>query len=226
MQKEFDPRAAFEALQQMKESGKVQVSTEEPAKEGDPITLTVTSKDTPEKRSVYVVNANTKLVERMTICRRRDGQWQEAGHIDYLEYNKGIDPQVFQLDLPKDVITVDRTKLIIGLEKGDLTDNEIAAKVAREFFEAIIAGDYAKAGLLLGGMPAERMKEAFGRVKYQRIVEVGTPAPGPIPEMKALQVPITIEYKDGDGKVMQRKFAPFIRSVYEHPERWEICGGI
>ena len=50
--------------------------------------------------------------------------------------------------------------------------------MAREFFEAIIAEDYAKAGLLLGGMPAERMKEVFGRVKYQRIVEVGKPAAG------------------------------------------------
>ena len=52
-----------------------------------------------------------------------------------------------------------RSNRTIGLEKGDLTNDEIAAKVAREFFEALIAEDYAKAGLLLEGMPAERMKE-------------------------------------------------------------------
>ena len=57
-----------------------------------------------------MVNPNTKLVERMTIYRRHDGQWEQAGHIEYLEYNKEIDPQVFQLDLPKDVITVDQIK--------------------------------------------------------------------------------------------------------------------
>jgi hypothetical protein len=33
----------------------------------------------------------------------------------------------------------------------------IAAKVAREFFEALIAQDYEKAGLLYAGMPAARM---------------------------------------------------------------------
>ena len=86
----------------------MEVATEEPAKEGEPITLTVTSKDKPDQRAVYVVNPNTKLVERMTIYRQHDGQWEQVGLIEYLDYNKEIDPRVFQLDLPKDVMTVDQ----------------------------------------------------------------------------------------------------------------------
>ena len=53
--------------------------------------------------------------------------------------------------------------------------------MAKEFFEALIAEDYAKAGLLMEGMPAEKMKEMFGRFKFQRIVEVGKPVAGSTP---------------------------------------------
>ena len=59
----------------------------------------------------------------------------------------------------------DQINPIVGLEKGDLTDEEIAAKVAREFFEAVIAADYRKAGLLYEGIPAEKMKETFGHCR-------------------------------------------------------------
>ena len=77
---------------------------------------------------------------------------------EYLDYNKEIDPKVFQLEMPKDTITIDEIKnkeRSTGLVKGDLTDGEIAAKVAREFFEALIAGNYQKVDELLPAMPAE-----------------------------------------------------------------------
>jgi hypothetical protein len=124
--------------------------------------------------------------------------------------------------LPKDVVTIDQINRKIGAEKGSLTDNEIATKVARQFFEALIAEDYEKAGLILEGIPAEKMKEMFGRFKFQRIVEIGKPGPGPRPEMQAIQVPVTVEMKGSQT----RKFAPLIRPVYGHPDRWGICGGI
>ncbi len=66
MRKQFDPKAAFDELQAMKASGKAEVATKEPAKEGDPITLTAASKDNSDQRAVFTVNPNTKLVERVT----------------------------------------------------------------------------------------------------------------------------------------------------------------
>jgi hypothetical protein len=229
MQKQFDPKLAFEDLQAMKASGKVEVVTQEPAKKGDPITLTATPKDSPNQRLVYSVNPSTKLVERMTISRQQDGQWEQTGCIEYLDYNEEIDPTVFQLDLPADVVTVDQIHQTIGLEQGDLTKDEVAAKVAREFFEALIAEDYAKAGLLLEGMPAEKMKEMFGRFKFLRIVEVGKPLAGKHPDPTALQVPIKVEL-EGTGSNVGRKeihqFTPYVRPVYGRPDRWGICGGI
>ena len=41
---------------------------------------------------MYAVNPNTKLVERMTTYRQHDGQWEQVGSIEYLDYNKEIDP--------------------------------------------------------------------------------------------------------------------------------------
>ena len=225
------------------------------------------------------------------------------------------------MELPKDIVTVDQINQKVGLEKGNLTDDEIATKVAKEFFEALIAEDYEKAGLIMEGMPAEKMKESYGSFKFRRIFEVGKPVPGPIPEMKAIQVPVTVEWGEGNKWVQRfearvpltddesatkaakkffeslvkedeaatremlakglvfegfdankadkikeffgrykllrivevgkpgpypnsklievpvkiemeiknsqsRKFSPYIRPVYGHPDRWGICGGI
>jgi hypothetical protein len=229
MRKQFDPKAAFEALQAEKASGKVEIATEEPVKKGDPITLTVTSKGNTDQRNVVVVDPNTKLVTRMTIYRQHDGQWQQAGFIEYLDYNKEIDPGLFRLDVPKDVLTVDQINQTIGLEKGNLTNEEIAAKVVKEFFEALIAEDYGKAGFLLEGLPAEKMKEMFGRFRFLRIVEIGKPVAGKHPDPTALQVPIKLEWEgsgDKAGKKEVKEFTPYVRPVYGHPDRWDICGGI
>jgi hypothetical protein len=217
----FDPKLAFETIQNAKKAGNAHVETKEPAGKGEPITLTVTYKDNPNRRAICEVDADTKLMERITTYDLRDGQWKQVQIAEFLDYNKEIDPRVFKLDLPKDVYIIDQINQQIGLAKGDLTQDEIAAKVAKEFFEALIAEDYKKAGLLLEGMPADKMKEMFGRFKFKRIVTIGKPVPGPRPEMKAIQVPIKVE---ADGTNMQ--FAPLIRPVYGHADRWDICGGI
>jgi hypothetical protein len=128
--------------------------------------------------------------------------------VEYLDYNKEIDPKIFNLDLPKDVITVDQIKLKPGLVKGDLTDDQIAAKVAREFFEALIAKDYGKAGLMYGGIPAEKMKERFGSIQFSRIVEIGKPTAGLHPDPTALAVSVKVEC--GPRKWVQ-EFSPQVR---------------
>ena len=88
---------------------------------------------------------------------------------EYLDYNKPIDPKVFATELPKDVVTIDRIKTAARHWKGTTHEDEIATKVAREFFEALIAKDYEKAGLIYGGFPAEKMK-GYGRFDFSRIV--------------------------------------------------------
>jgi hypothetical protein len=197
-----DPKLLFEELQARKGAGVAQVATKEPAREGEPITLTVTYKDAPNKRQVCEVDPKTKLLQRVTTYRRQGDDWKQVELREYLEYNKEIDPKIFQLDLPKDVLSIDQIKRKPGLVKGDLSNEQIATKVVREFFEALIAKDYEKAGLILGGTPAERMKEMFARFKFFRVVEMGKPTSDP--RRHALVVPIKVEWEIKDNKVVKQ----------------------
>ena len=130
---------------------------------------------------------------------------------------------VVNLDAVSGGINFDNLK--IGLEKGNLTDSEIATKVAREFFEALIAEDYEKAGLLYEGIPAKKMKEVYGRFKFYRIVEIGKPIAGVGVHPDKTQVPVKVEWEGTAGKEV-KQFDPYIRAVYGHPDRWGISGGI
>jgi hypothetical protein len=219
----FDPKLAFERLQQDIAADKVSVETKEPEKEGNPITLTVASKKHPNRKKIYEVDSNTKLVQRLTDNNGPDGQ---TVVINYLDYNRPIDSSVFHLALPKDIVTIDQINNIVGIEKGELSDNDISVKVAREFFEALIAEDYQKAGQLYEGIPAAALKKLLGekQVKFLRIVEVGQPAPAPDPKTKAIQVPIKVEI-EAKGKKALEQFTLFVREVYKQPGRWGMCGG-
>jgi outer membrane lipoprotein-sorting protein len=219
----FDPKQAFEQLQKDIAADKVSVETKEPEKEGDPITLSVTSKKHSDRKQVYEVDPKTKLVQRLTDNNGPDGK---TVVVNYLDYNQPIDSSVFQLVLPNDIVTIDQINNVVGMEKGDLSDNEISVKVVREFFEALIAEDYQKAGQLYEGIPAAALKKLLGekQVKFLRIVEVGLPAPAPNPKMKAIQVPIKVEV-EAKGKKVVEQFTPFVRQVYKQQGRWGMCGG-
>ena len=220
MRSMFDPKFAFEQLQADRQAGKVEVATKQPAKEGEPITLTVTSKSAADHREVYEVDAKTKLVQRVTDYRRRDGQWEQTSQREYLDYNKEMDPKVLALQVPKGVLTIDRIKHKVGLDKGNLSDAEIATEVAREFFAAIIAGDYEKASPLYEGLPAEELKKAWQHFKLLRIVEIGKPKS--ISASDAMQVPVKVEM-EVNGQKTVREFSPYIRA---ESGRWTISGGI
>lgn len=221
----YDPKLALEELQAAEKAGKSKVETKQPAKDGEPVTLTVASKDASDRREVYEIDAKTKLVSRVIDYRREGDQWKLISQRDYLDYNREIDPKIFQPEMPKDVVRIDQIHQTIGLEKGNLSDDEIAMKVAKDFFESLIAEDYQKAGSIFSGMPAEKMKELFSRLKFHRIVEVGKPKPAPNPLMKAIQVPVKVEMET-DGKKEIREFSPYVRPVHTQPDRWEIIGGI
>lgn len=222
---DYDPKLAFEQLQADKKAGKVRVETREPTEEGQPVTLTVTSKETPDKQQLYDVDPKSKLVERVFEMGRKDGRWQVVQMREYLDYNKEFDPSVFQLATPKGFVTVDRIKTKVGLEKGNLTDDEIATKVAKEFFEALIAGDYQKASPLFSGMPADQLKRPFEQrhIKFLRIIEIGKPLAGKHPDKRALRVPVKVEMDVNGEKVIQ-DLKPYVRP--EDAGRWTICGGI
>jgi hypothetical protein len=220
-----DPKLAFERLQEDKAAGKVEVKTEQPANDSEPIVLTVTSKINTDQKQVYEVNPQAKLVERVTYYRRAGEKWEQVALHQYLDYNKPIDPNIFQPEIPEGVTVVDQINRKPGLVKGDLTDDEIAKKVVREFFEALIAADFDKAGVIFESTPGTWVKEHFGEIKFRRIVEIGKPGPAWNPLLKALKVPARVEV-EVKGQREVRDFSPAVRPPYGQPDRRVICGGI
>ena len=120
---------------------------------------------------------------------------------------------------------VDMTAQDIGLEKGELTNNQIAEQVVREFFEALIAKDYAKAGSLCGGLPGEGVKQMLGSVDYLRIISIGQPYPDADPRTEFVRVPCEVQIS-ANGKPGSKKFDLGVRPIYGQPNRWAIQGGI
>lgn len=221
----IDPKCAFERLDADRRAGKVQVRTGRAKQKGGPFEVTVTTRDQPNKREVWLVDGRTKLVQQWSKYELINGEWAKTMTCEYLDYNQRIPAEIWSPQLPADIVRIDQTTQTIGLSRGNLSENEIAVKVAREFFEALIAKDYAKAGQILEGMPASRVRQAFGGVKVLRIVEVGQPHPDADPRTKFVIVPVKVEIERDGQKVIQ-DFAPGIRAAYKQPDRWVISGHI
>jgi hypothetical protein len=225
----FAPKLACEQLQAAEKAGKMQVATKEPANEGEPITLTVTFKDAPNRRTVFELDPRTKLVQRMIKYHRHGDQWEQVSQLDYLDYNKEIDPKVFQPEVPKDAITIDLGKIDhskSGLAQGDLSDDQIATKVTKECLDALIAGDYQKAGQLNGGVPGEAFKNMFEQqqVKFLHIVEIGKPFhDARYPGLLTVPVKVEVEIK-GKTTVSEKKL--FVGPVDKNSHQWSVEGGL
>jgi hypothetical protein len=212
----MNPRLLVEDVYQRQAAGKVRIETKQPFAPGEPITLTITSVESPEDTLIYWVDPKTKLLMQME---------RNLRITQYLDYNAPIDPALFTLNPPAGTMRIDRTTQEIGLTQGELSDHDIAVQVVREFFEALIARDYAKAGRLYEGIPAAKIEEGFGEIKVLRIVSIGEPTPSPQNGKTAVHIPCEIEIeKDGVRSIAE--FNPGVRTEEDFPDRWGIFGGI
>jgi len=229
--RQVDPRPAMERLYEQEKQGKVKVEIDEPSDSTQSIAVTATYEpegSRPGRRVVLLVDRATKLVTAMEVFQLKDDEYQQVGRTEFHDYNQAIDPRLFTLEdeIPADVMRVDQTTQEVGLAQGDLSDEEVAVEVARRFFTALIAEDYAAAGQLLEGIPADKMQEMFGSTKVLRIISIGPAGPHPIPETKGLVVPCTVEVRK-NGQISEWKLDRLgVRQVYNQPGRWTIFGGI
>jgi hypothetical protein len=131
--------------------------------------------------------------------------------------------------LPADVYRVDQVAQDVGLPQGNMTDEEAVVACVREFWEAVKARDYEKAGMMFGGIPAPKMQEWFGGMKIVRVVSIGEPTPHPIPGVGGFTVPCAVEFENPDGSTFMKEFPRIaVRPVDQenNPDRWNIHGGI
>jgi antitoxin component YwqK of YwqJK toxin-antitoxin module len=222
---QLDPKRTLQNLYEMQQKGEQDVKITEPEEEGDLITIEVVH---DKGREVFYVDPESKLLVRFEKQVLNGQDYVVTSAMEISGYNEPIDENVFTLgNLPKDVFVLDQVNQEIGLAQGNLSDDEIVVEVATQFFQALIDEDYAKAGLLMEGLPPERIKTMFPVWKFVRIVSIGKVVPHSIPLTRGLSVPCEIEMEHAEtGERMTGTFNPGIRKVHGRPDRWTIFSGI
>ena len=228
----FDPGLAVKGLDEQEGRGEVEIEIDQPTNKAEPIIVTATCLPGGLRagtRVVLFVDRATKLVTAIEFYKLKDGKYQCVQLIEYYDYNQPIEAEMFSLDedaIPADVMRIDQTTQKIGLVQGNLTDKEIAIKVVREFYEALIAKDYAKAGQLYSGVPADKIRERWEELNVVGIISIGEPVPHPTPRVGGFQVPCKIEVEKDGVKSVYEPYGPGVRPVHGQPERWNIHGGV
>ncbi|MHC4792276.1 MAG: hypothetical protein ACYS8Y_12755, partial [Planctomycetota bacterium] len=234
--RQYDPKRAVESLHARQVKGEVKIEIiDMPSNEVDPIVVTgtylsntyVLEGSMPQMREVFFIDQTTKLVTAIEVYKLKDGEYEYLGVYEYEDYNQPFNTEIFSLEdeIPVGIMRIhEYSGDNIGLAKGDLSNNEIAVKVVREFFEALIAEDFAKAGQLFGGMPATEAQDKFGNLNVLRIASIGEPVQHNKPS--SLRVPCTIEMEKDGETIEWQPDGPFVRQVYRHAGRWRIIGGI
>ncbi len=231
----FDPKSALQNFCELEKHGLVKLEINEPPKKDEPITVTSTNSSEVKDlgyevdRTVIFIDQSTKLVTTIEhYLLAENGDYELLGWTEFSDYDRRIEPTMFTLDdeVPPEVNRIDWTTEEIGLAQGKLSDKEIAVKIIREFYEALIAKDYAKSGRLYSNISAERMREKFAEFNVVRIISIGDPVPHPSPRTGGFQVPCKIEIEKDGVKSVYEPYGPGVRQVYGQPERWNIHGGV
>lgn len=194
----YDPKLILQRLYDEQEDGVTELRIEGPSQSNDSIYVeAINSVD--KTRLKLIVDSETKLVKQFSIyglCGRED---ELDFRVEFLVYNQPIDPSVFELSgIPDDALVVNRIGQFAGLERGGLTDEEIAVKVVRECLEATIAQNYNQVIRLMEGAPGDSfekfVEEEFG-AKLSRVISIGQPEPHDIWSI-ILCVPCEIEVEN------------------------------
>ena len=221
----LDPKHAIENVYEGQKKGDLVLDFHQPANKTDPIIIDV---EVPAEGRLLILSIDqaTKLLSSFEIHLLEDGEYKYQRTIEFHDYNQPIDPAMFVLEdeIPEDVIIIDQTDGPVGLEQGDLSDEEIAVEIVRQFFEAMVAKDYAAAGVLLSGISAEQMELLYGRLNIVEIVSIEQATTTSVD--KIFKVPCVLNVEK-DGQITQwSPEGPFVRQVENQPGRWEIMGGL
>ncbi|MHC4525183.1 MAG: hypothetical protein ACYSU8_06585 [Planctomycetota bacterium] len=236
-----DPKLIVKKLEQMQQEGTAQIEIDQPDQIDQPITITATLIEEDPlfgHQVVALVDQATKLVISLETL-KGDGKFdpktdhfgmEDFSQLEFFDYNQSFAEDIFTLNVPDDVMVVDQATRKVGLSLGNMSIEEMAVEVVRRFLQSILDEDYETAGLMYGGVPAEKIKESLGKQpegEILRVLSIGTAKihPNPDYENKAFVVPCTLEYVK-NGQIEQKTFNCVVREVDGQPGQWAICGGI
>jgi hypothetical protein len=188
---QIEPKALFERLYQQEQAGEIILDINEPQEKREPIKVTVTypqgSRSENWKKVLYVDQA-TKLVTKIEKFQFGGGQYNHVKTSEFSDYNQQIDPMMFNLtgEVPEDAKVVEMTDSETSLPQGDMTDEEFAREITRQFFEAVISKDFYKAGQLSLAAPGSMIEQSLSGANLLEILSIGPAYPDPDPDSNAM----------------------------------------
>jgi hypothetical protein len=238
---ELDPKQLVQKLENMQQAGTAQIEIEQPDDISKPIKITATLSE-PDlylgRQAIAYIDQATKLVLSLETLKGDGTLTHKNGHfgptdfnrIEFFDYNQPFSEKIFTLNVSEDAIVIDRASSLVGLSVENRTIEETAIEVAKQFMQSLIDKDYKKAGLMYGGLPAEKIQEAFDKNQegeILRVISIGPTEIHPNPDYKnkAFVVPCVLEIRQNE-QIKTKTYNSIIREVDGQPGRWAICGGI
>ena len=237
----IDPKRLVQKLMQMQDDETAQIVIEQPEQIDQPIVITATlAEEDPlwGHQAIALVDQATKLVISLETFKYDGTLTHKNGHggitdfnrIGFFDYNQIFEEDIFVLNVPDDAMIIDRATRKVGLSVGNMSIEETAVEIVKRFTQSILDEDYETAGLMYGGVPAEKIREALGKQpegEILRIISIGTAKIHPNPDYKdkAFVVPCTLEFIK-DGQIQQKTFKCVVGEVNGQPGQWAIYGGI
>jgi hypothetical protein len=233
---EFDPEKLMERIHDQIEDGEASIRVSDLLTQGH-ITIEVMEENERQWRRVLLVDPKTDLVFRMDTYEPyepedpNDEDYDDESYVEgnykylfgteVLEYNKPLDPKIFQPNFPADTIIIDQTAGAVGMAQGDLNNEEIASQLIRQALEAWAADDYDTAGLLFGGAPKEFFMQRASEKPMGDIV-VEKPEWCPL-EPNRLRYRIICHYVvEQEGQLITTKEYYCVTTVSGQPGRWFV----
>jgi len=201
--KDYDPKLILQQLYDDSQGNEaIELTISEPTQDGDPIYVEAINYDN-NTRLELIVDPETRLIMQLSEYSLGEQEDELIKRIEFFAYNQPVNPFIFELSgIPDDAFIYDQVDQLVGLEKGDLTEDEIAIKVVYECLEATIAQDYEEVSRLMEGDPGESfedfLKEEF-EARLTRIVSIGQPKPHEIWN-NILFVPCEIEVENEESE--------------------------
>jgi hypothetical protein len=226
---ELAPGVIFDRLYEQEKRGEVLVDIREPTKKSEPIVVTVTYPEGSKSetwKKVFYVDQTTKLVLKVDKYGLRSKGFEHIKTLEFLDYNQPIDPMMFTLDgdVPADVKVIDMSEVEIGMPQGDMTDQEIAQKVTRDFFEAVIAKDFYRAGQLYLGAPDFLVEQAFLGINALKIISIGPGHRDTDPDSNAMNCSCRVLVECGGQHHVLNAWMVRISRADNDTDRWVISG--
>jgi len=226
---ELDPKFLFERLFEKQDRGEAIVDVNEPTGKSESIVVTVTYPQGSRSetwKKVFTIDQATKLVTRIDKFGLRSQGFEPIKTLEFFDYNQQIDPMMFTLegDVPDDAQVVDMTEVQAGLPQDNMTEQEIAEKVTREFFEAVIAGDFYRAGQLYLGAPDFLVEKAFMGANVLKIISVGPGHRDTDPDSNAMNCSCRVLVEFGGQHYVLNAWMVRIIRIDKDTNRWLISG--